>query len=125
LVNRCITLLNKNKKDTTEIYNILNELISYTQEHFQREELLMKACKYPGLIKHKQVHQLLTKEVERQIKEYYLEKLTAKKLLDFLTDWISSHISVMDKAIEPYCKGKESKIKSIFKNLKTTNIESK
>jgi len=110
LVNRSIVILNSGGQDNKEIQNILDELLDYTQYHFKREELLMKVCEYPGLIKHQQVHQLLIKEVRRRIKEHEIGVLTAKELQHFLADWLKNHILGMDKVIEPYCDGKENRI---------------
>lgn len=125
LANRCIAELNHDQQNDKEIRNILDELLNYTQYHFQREELLMKVCEYPNLIKHQKVHQLLIREVVQNTREYYLGNITVKNLLEFITDWLTNHIMCMDKAIAPYCKDKTSLIEHALKaieiNKHTTN----
>ncbi|MES0326553.1 MAG: bacteriohemerythrin [Gammaproteobacteria bacterium] len=123
-INRCIAVMNNNEQDNKEIRAILNELVDYTQYHFQREELLMKVCQYPDLLKHQQGHQLLIDEVGQRIKEYGLGELTAKALFGFLTDWLTSHIMGSDKAIAAYCEGKESRIEQALKTTETDHPES-
>jgi len=105
LLNRCIEALSKSKPDK-EIKAILSELQDYTVYHFQREEKIMQACHYPHLENHKQVHQLLIREVSQQIKAFELGNLTVKSLLEFIWDWLNNHILGMDKAIIPYVQGK-------------------
>ena len=119
LINRCIAVLNNNEQDNKEIRTILNELVDYTQYHFQREELVLKVCKYPNWVKHQQEHQRLIDEVGQHIKEYGHGELTAKALFRFLTDWLTNHIMGMDKAIALYCEGKESSIEQVLKTTET------
>ena len=118
LINRCTTVVNNGDPAHHEISRILDELVDYTQCHFQREELVMKICGDPGLVSHKQSHQQLIEKVDQYIIQYGLGKLTEKELLGFLVDWLNNHIMVSDKLIANYYKGNES---SVDEALKTIN----
>lgn len=117
LVNRCAAALSGTNQDNMEISAILDELLDYTQYHFQREELLMKVCEYPHLDNHQQVHQMLIKKVRQHISEFEIGRLTAKALREFLVCWVMNHIMGTDKVIAPDCEGKESRVEQAFKNF--------
>jgi hemerythrin-like metal-binding protein/PAS domain S-box-containing protein len=118
LVNRCLISLNNEDQGELEIKNILDELLSYTKYHFQREELMMDVCEYPNTSKHKQVHKLLISEVERYVREFEQKKLTLEGLLEFITSWLINHIMGMDKAIGPYCEDKVDLIEDQLEKAK-------
>lgn len=110
LANRCIDASNSGEQ-RKEIRLILDELLNYTKFHFQREECVMKACGYPDLTKHQQLHQKLTNEVQEKVMKFGLRKLTAKSLLEFFVNWLTVHIKGEDKLIATYRKGKDDLIK--------------
>ena len=66
----------------------------------------MEACSYPGLDKHRQVHQLLIRRVEKMQKELSQGALKADDLVDFLGSWLGDHIQGMDRAYALQCQGK-------------------
>ncbi len=106
LLNQCLKL-SENTSDKDKLNNILLELLEYTQHHFKREEAIMQACDYPGIDNHCQVHQLLIRQVEDQLRQLKLDKITLKQLREFLLSWVVDHIQGMDKSFAPYCDGKE------------------
>ncbi|MCK4706369.1 MAG: bacteriohemerythrin [Gammaproteobacteria bacterium] len=114
LINHCRKLLDDNRCD--ELPSILDDLHTYVNYHFKREELLMEVCEYPDLDAHRKMHQDLTIKVEYHIKEYGLGRETVKSLLAFLTDWLKNHIMGKDFEIVPYCIGKDKMIEQAFKN---------
>ncbi len=91
--------------DEQQCVSLLEELRSYTQKHFQREEVVMSVCGYPGLHNHRQVHRLLVKQVEKM-----RGQLSAQQVADFFRQWLTDHILGMDKAYGRYCVGKEALI---------------
>lgn len=82
-----------------EIVYIIDQLLDYTKYHFEYEEKLMKKYEYVGL--------------DHQFKEhtYYVDKIrsfssqdidenqqqSVLEILDFLSEWISSHILISDR----------------------------
>ena len=62
MVNRLHALMAEGKgKDVLD--KVLHNLITYTQEHFRREEDLMRKMGYPGLEEHKTEHEKLLLQV--------------------------------------------------------------
>ena len=90
--------------------SILNQLWDYTQTHFHREELVMATCAYPELENHCQVHQLLSRQVDKMRKQLNQGELTTADLTTFLSNWLLDHIHGMDRAFAPYCNGKHDLI---------------
>ena len=78
--------------------NTLKELAAYTQEHFATEEKLMRACGYKDFDIHRSPHIRFVEEVTKQLMTFDLATLQeAYSLLDFLRDWILSHVACEDK----------------------------
>jgi len=79
--------------------SLLHKLADYTHTHFADEEAMMAAARYPGLADHKVKHCELVKQVEDYILLYDKGEITLNlKLLDFLNDWLTSHILKTDMA---------------------------
>ncbi|MBR6566526.1 MAG: hemerythrin family protein [Spirochaetaceae bacterium] len=78
--------------------NTLKELAAYTQEHFATEEKLMRACKYKDYDIHRSQHIKFVEQVTKQLMTFDLATLQeAYTLLDFLREWILSHVACEDK----------------------------
>lgn len=78
---------------------MLHTLADYTHTHFADEEAMMEAARYPGLADHKIKHRELVKQVEDYVLLYDKGVVTLNlKLLDFLNDWLTSHILKTDMA---------------------------
>ena len=114
LINNCKRLVDDNQYD--ELSSILDDLHTYVDYHFKREELIMEVCDYPDLANHRKLHEDLIAQVGYHIKEYGLGHQTAKSLLEFLMDWLNSHVMGKDFEIAPYCMGKDKMIEQAFKN---------
>ncbi|WP_058484868.1 bacteriohemerythrin [Defluviitalea phaphyphila] len=89
-----------------EIMSILNELLEYTKYHFSYEEELME--KYNSnelgtqIIEHKFYVKKIQSFSEEKIDEDQQKAIL--DILDFLSNWISSHILVSDKKYVPAIK---------------------
>ncbi|MFZ1087099.1 MAG: bacteriohemerythrin [Terracidiphilus sp.] len=82
---------------------LLTKLVKYTQEHFAAEEKLMKATGYPGLVQHISKHQALIKQVGEFVGRYERGEITlSTDLLNFLRDWLGTHIQKEDKEYGPW-----------------------
>ncbi len=81
----------------------LEELIEYTQYHFEREEKLMRDNDYPDFEAHQAKHQEMIKQVGKFV-ELYNEKGhdALKEISEFLTVWLISHINGTDKEYSQY-----------------------
>lgn len=87
------------------ITDILRELREYTVKHFTDEENYMRSISYDGLEVQRKVHEAFVdkvsdidmQELSDQPEEEQNEYLNT--LVDFLNDWLVSHIMKLDKKI--------------------------
>ena len=91
-----------NGKENPELKGFLDRLVQYTKSHFQREEELMKACGYPKLDEHMQLHQQMRQKTLDLRKN--MSAVNAQNLLQFLKKWWINHICDTDKQYSTYIK---------------------
>ena len=79
------------------IGEILNELVSYTDYHFNAEENLMKENQYVNLDSHLKAHKEFVQKVLFFYQRYISkESALSIDIIDFLKDWLISHILTRD-----------------------------
>lgn len=81
----------------------VEELLRYAREHFAEEEGLLRRHNYPRLAEHLTTHQTFcTKvaEVSAQVKTG--RPMLAIPTMDFVRDWFSKHILVVDMQYKDY-----------------------
>jgi len=79
---------------------VLHNLITYTQEHFRREEELIRNIRFPGLQAHKNEHEkLLTQVLDLQKKFESGAATLSIQVLHVLRDWLIHHIGESDKEL--------------------------
>jgi hemerythrin-like metal-binding protein len=82
---------------------LLGKLVNYTQEHFASEEKMMTTTKYPALSQHIALHRALTAQVSEFVGRYERgEIMLSVDLLNFLRDWLSTHILKEDHEYGPW-----------------------
>jgi hemerythrin len=82
---------------------LLRKLIDYTRTHFQAEEGLLAASKYPGLEAHRALHRTLMQQVEDYSARFDRGEITLNlHLLNFLRDWLTNHIQKTDHEYGPW-----------------------
>jgi hemerythrin len=82
---------------------LLRKLSAYTHEHFTAEEGLMAASGYAGLTQHRVLHRDLIKQVNEFAARYERGESTLNlQLLNFLGDWLSTHIQNEDQKYGPW-----------------------
>lgn len=86
---------------------LISRLVDYTKTHFSNEEKLMEKYKYPELDRHKTEHAKLVKKVLDYQKNFNVTSaITSIDIMNFLKDWLTSHILGTDKKYISYLKGK-------------------
>jgi hemerythrin len=86
---------------------VLQSLISYTGTHFADEEKMMQANAYPDLARHKAAHENLVKQVlELQKKAQAGGGVITLTVMNFLKDWLVTHIQGEDKKYGHYFNAK-------------------
>lgn len=82
-----------------DIMTLIHELYDYTEYHFKYEENLMKEYQYAAFPDHEKEHALFIKKIT-QISKKDIEdgqQTVIIEILDFISQWISSHILISDK----------------------------
>ena len=92
------------RRSHEEVSFTINLLARYVKEHFAREEQIMAQYGYPKLAQHKGQHQRLKHMVQaiRRIHDEAPDRLDPKKLLTFLSDWLTNHIIRSDMEYAAY-----------------------
>jgi hemerythrin len=81
------------------IGRLLQDLLAYTRSHFSAEEAMLAKAKYPGLGEHQAKHKMLTAQVADYVERHKRgEAALSVHLLNFLRDWLTSHILREDRA---------------------------
>lgn len=91
-----------------EIMGLLSELLDYAEYHFAYEEELMKKYNYHDWKDQEQEHEFYTKRIKGTSPEEIDidQNKTIVQIVDFLSEWISSHILLSDRKYAAYFKEK-------------------
>ncbi len=107
---RLINLLHKAmrlQKGAGEVGGILKELADYTVFHFGFEEEQFEKHGYPQIEAHKKLHKDLVGQVLSFQKDFQDGKTAVSMdLMDFLINWLKTHILKEDAAYVPFLKDK-------------------
>ena len=80
-------------KDRSETAPLLSKLAALTITHFQSEEAMMAASKYPGLMLHALKHQRLLDQLAAFQSRHGRDSSPMNQhSLKFLRDWVTTHI---------------------------------
>jgi len=81
---------------------ILDRLVQYTATHFAHEERLMRLCDYPDLAAHKAQHAALARQVMQFQADFQSGRAAITvQLMQFLRNWLDSHIRGSDQKYAP------------------------
>lgn len=90
----------ENRNDAAAVEFVLDELVNYTNFHFQREEELMAAAGYPGLEEHRAIHRRLVAEVtelQQRFSDAGGSAAMGEDLSRYLVGWLTRHVMEEDK----------------------------
>jgi hemerythrin-like metal-binding protein len=87
-------------------YDIVSNLKSYTANHFNTEEQYFTRTGYPTVTEHIQAHRNFVEKVEAVESQLNAGKFqqVGQDLLEFLKNWLLSHIKVTDQQYVPFVK---------------------
>ena len=80
---------------------VLDELLTYTVDHFAHEEALQEAAGYPHRAHHAQEHDRLQAQVVAYISR---PGVTGQELLDVLGQWLIQHVVRSDRHAASFLK---------------------
>ena len=105
VINELFSAISANAA-ASEVESILGELVDYTEQHFAREEELMRERGFPNLAKHKRLHDELARRTrELNSAAMHNKSETANEALEFLKEWWIDHILLKDWQYRPYMVG--------------------
>ena len=83
--------------------NIINSLAQYTVTHFATEEQTFDKFRYPERSSHKKEHAEFVNKVAGFQKGFQEGKIALSiEVVNFLAQWLKTHIGVSDKAYAPF-----------------------
>lgn len=91
-----------------EIEIALHRLENYFTTHCLREEETMAKTGYPGLVEHKQEHQMFFATVTEMAQHFRgsRDPKHASEIMQFMYDWLTDHIFVIDRKYTMHMKAK-------------------
>jgi hemerythrin len=91
-------------KNLSSLKGVLNSLADYSKFHFAREELIASAAGFPQVTHLHESHEALMKKLSEVSKEYdsELSEATGRHLVEFLRDWLISHVIKEDLMMKPF-----------------------
>lgn len=97
----------EHRRGEAEVGHTITYLIRYVQEHFEREERLMREGGYPEVAGHTNKHRKLARQVFAVQKLYEADHklVDLEKLVEFLRGWLIRHILGDDMEYVPYLRG--------------------
>ena len=82
---------------------LLAKLAAYTHDHFAAEESLMRRTRFPRFENHRNKHIDLTHKVDEYVRRFESGEISLSvHLLDFLRDWLVTHIQKEDRDYGPW-----------------------
>ncbi|MDZ4349105.1 MAG: bacteriohemerythrin [Xanthomonadaceae bacterium] len=91
------------------ILDAYQKVLDYTGFHFRDEEALMERVNYPGLSKHRLVHQqLVTRALDFKERIKTGDAAAPDELKYFLKNWLTAHIKGIDVQYSAYLGPKGS-----------------
>jgi hemerythrin-like metal-binding protein len=91
----------------SEIAHLLNQLVSYAEEHFQHEEKVMSDNAYPLLDQHRELHVKLVASIFEINERFSAQPAKASaETLQFIKAWLLEHIIKHDMDIGDFLRRK-------------------
>ena len=91
----------------TGVQQALTALLRYTEQHFSREEAVLRIVDYSALKQHREEHKRFVRELQELRADFVTLQDTEQreKLLTFLKDWLTHHILIEDMAYKDRVAG--------------------
>lgn len=90
-----------------EILTIIDELLEYTKYHFEYEEEMLKKYDYKHIHSQEEEHAFYVYKIDQVASREDIDDNQRKvilEIIDFLSQWISTHIMISDREYAVYLK---------------------
>jgi hemerythrin-like metal-binding protein len=92
-----------NNGDGSEaVGEVIWKLITYVTEHFSEEERMMLSWNYPDIVAHRKEHDQFVERLRKIQVEFIDGDEMSKNVLDFMVDWLVSHIKGTDQGYKSF-----------------------
>ncbi|WP_373484064.1 bacteriohemerythrin [Acetobacterium sp.] len=94
----------KSKEVIAQMFDFLDD---YTKQHFRDEEAYMTKINYPEIAEQKRLHKNFIEELAKLKADYQQSGGNITLIINanqMIVDWLTKHISTMDKKIGTYAK---------------------
>jgi hemerythrin len=106
ILNELESAMLDNRGDSA-VGRVLNSMVEYAQTHFTLEEELMDQYEYPDRTQHKAEHVNFVKKVDEFNSKRDLKiTMIGLDVMNFLFEWLITHISKTDMKYAPFLKSK-------------------
>lgn len=98
ILNRLHGVVNKIEGEAEPLENIILELAAYVDFHFKTEERYFEEFGCEDMEEHIRQHNFYEGKIKEFNEKYKKgEESVGEEIMNFLKDWISSHIKIKDK----------------------------
>ena len=104
-------------RDGQKVSEVLDELVSYTINHFSFEEFLMQHGEYPAFDSHRKVHESFRERIRNYQERMEQGEDVSRELLKDLKVWLTNHIQRDDKSYAPFVVKPDSFITKLAKRF--------
>lgn len=91
-INELEDILADNSYHRSEVGEVLNNIIDYTQSHFAFEESLQVQANYPFTSPHKSLHEAFINKIDKYRQRFLAGEAIEKDLHKMLSKWLINHI---------------------------------
>ncbi len=116
MLNRFCTALSMDDKDVSPdiVRQIANDILSFSKDHFDREEAVMEFCGAPELEVHKEMHRRCLGQLSNNVGRLDGAdfRAGAESLMKFLSGWLIEHIAEMDMELRNSARDREDEIRA-------------
>ncbi len=84
------------------VAEVLEDLIDFAEEHFEREEELMEQTDYPGRELHKREHRRLMNDLRLFKSQWIGGDIDGSEVSTFVIEWIVKHTKDTDRKYGPH-----------------------
>lgn len=108
-INFLATTIEKaNGNSSAKVIESFTDLLDYTVEHFTDEEKFMATFSYPQIEGHKEIHKRLIATLHQHKEKVINNNYNAHELMNFLNEWLVSHILNADMKYSNHDSGKST-----------------
>ncbi len=99
LVQSISDLIDTDSPDNNKISELLDQWVTHTEQHFERENRYMQEYRFPAYPVHSNEHDAALKQI-RQVQQQWNQQQDLEPLKQYLQSdwpaWFKNHISTMD-----------------------------